>query len=482
MTQIIYHLITVIQIDTINPCLIKFGVSPIKRSSSMSMLQIDSKIKKKVKLLNESLNASERDELQISMLKSSSLDFIVEQLKQKFHNEINISQKIKLLTLVPVHWTIQETINEFKTTQYMVKQARALRDVKGILGERSTDIKNPKKLNTKVVNQIVNFYEDDSNSRLLPGVKDYISIKTVDGRQHIQKRLMLCNLLELYQKWLEESKSNGIVKVGLTSFALLRPQHCIVAGKSGTHTVCVCIEHQNPNLMVKSLKNELKSKDLMGLAICSTENKPCMFHECEKCAGKERVEKKLNELLGDSANEITYKQWLKTDRCSLETIVKSPDEFLEELTDKLYNLTKHHYVSKSQTCFLKQLKENMKPNECIMQMDFAENFSFIIQDEVQSSYFSKNQATLHPFVIYVRSLNGNQSPESKCCCVISDNLIHNTEAVFSYISKIIPILKEEYPQVQKINYFTDGASSQYKNRLKFYITIFKNFFDNNYLF
>ena len=124
----------------------------------------------------------------------------------------------------------------------------------------------------------------------------------------------------------------------------------------------------------------------------------------------------------------------------------------------------------------------MKPNECIMQMDFAENFSLIVQDEVQSSYFSKNQATPHPFVIYVRSLNGNQSPESKCCCVISDNLIHNTEAVFSYISKIIPTLKKDYPQVQKFNYFTDGASSQYKNRLKFYITIFKNFFDNNYLF
>ena len=107
----------------------------------MSMLQIDSKIKKKAKLLNESLNASERDELQISLLKSAFLDFIVEQLKQKFYNEINISQKKKLVTLVPVHWTIQETINEFKTTQYMVKQARALRDVKGILGERSTDIK-----------------------------------------------------------------------------------------------------------------------------------------------------------------------------------------------------------------------------------------------------------------------------------------------------------------------------------------------------
>ena len=193
--------------------------------------------------------------------------------------------------------------------------------------------------------------------------------------------------------------------MGLKSFALLRPKHGIVAGKSGTHTVCVCVDNQNPNLMVKALKNDLKSRDLMGLAVCSIENKPCMFHECEKCPGKERIEKKLNELVGDSGNDITYKQWLKTDRCSLETIVKNPDDFLEELTDNLYKLTKHHYVSKSQTCFLKHLKENLKLNECIM--DFAENFSFIIQDEVQSSYFSKNQATLYPFVIYVQSLNGN---------------------------------------------------------------------------
>ena len=74
------------------------------------------------------------------------------------------------------------------------------------------------------------------------------------------------------------------------------------------------------------------------------------------------------------------------------------------------------------------------------------------------------QLSIHLSYMFVRSLNGNLLTESKCYCFISDNLLHNTEAVFSYGSKIIPILKEEYPQVQKINYFTDGASSQYKNR------------------
>ncbi|XP_047143181.1 uncharacterized protein LOC105848514 isoform X1 [Hydra vulgaris] len=223
--------------------------------------------------------------------------------------------------------------------------------------------------------------------------------------------------------------------------------------------------------MVKAFKNEIKLKELMALAVCSLENKECLFYECKNCPGKERIEIKLNDLVGDSANEITYKQWLKTDRYSLETIVKNLDEFLEELTNNLYELTKHHYVSKSQTYFLKQLKENLKANECIIQMDFAKKNLFVIQDEIQASYFSKNQATLHlfistfqlfnsSFIIYMRSLNGNLTLESKCYCI----LIHNTEAVFTYVSKIVFILKEEYPNIQKIHYFTDGAGSQYKNR------------------
>ena len=74
----------------------------------------------------------------------------------------------------------------------------------------------------------------------------------------------------------------------------------------------------------------------MALVVCSIENKPCMFHECEKCPGKERIEKKLNELVGDSGNDITYKQWLKTDRCSLE-IIKTLMIFLKSLQTTYVN-------------------------------------------------------------------------------------------------------------------------------------------------
>ena len=34
--------------------------------------------------------------------------------------------------------------------------------------------------------------------------------------------------------------------------------------------------------------------------------------------------------------------------------------------------------------------------------DFAENYQFVVQDEIQSFHWNKTQATLHPTVIYYK--------------------------------------------------------------------------------
>ena len=54
-------------------------------------------------------------------------------------------------------------------------------------------------------------------------------------------------------------------------------------------------------------------------------------------------------------------------------------------------------------------------------MDFAENYSFIIQDTIQGFYWQNGQATLHPFAVYYRDLSTN---ELRCgsYCAISDHL------------------------------------------------------------
>ena len=43
-------------------------------------------------------------------------------------------------------------------------------------------------------------------------------------------------------------------KVGFSKFADLRPKHCVLAEASGTHSVGVCMNHQNVKLMMLGLK------------------------------------------------------------------------------------------------------------------------------------------------------------------------------------------------------------------------------------
>lgn len=82
----------------------------------------------------------------------------------------------------------------------------------------------------------------------MPGKKDFISLRNDDGTKvQTQKRLVLCNLKELYKIF--KSRYSEIT-IGFSSFASLRPKYCILAGGSGTHTVCVCSFHQNIKLMI----------------------------------------------------------------------------------------------------------------------------------------------------------------------------------------------------------------------------------------
>ena len=83
----------------------------------------------------------------------------------------------------------------------------------------------------------------------MPGKKDYISMrKNSEGIPiHIQKRLILGNLNEIYKQF---KNMHPLVKIGFSNFAELRLKYCVLAGASGTHCVCVCIAHQNVKLMI----------------------------------------------------------------------------------------------------------------------------------------------------------------------------------------------------------------------------------------
>ena len=70
----------------------------------------------------------------------------------------------------------------------MARQVKELVREKGVLG--IPDLKRGHAL----TEQTVCFYESDDISRVMPGKKDYVSVRLGEGRVHVQKRLVLCKL------------------------------------------------------------------------------------------------------------------------------------------------------------------------------------------------------------------------------------------------------------------------------------------------
>lgn len=72
--------------------------------------------------------------------------------------------------------------------------------------------------------------------------------------------------------------------------------------------------------------------------VCNIENEACMLDACSNCPSLEAVRNLIsfdldeNELLEE---EVSYVQWVNTDRCDLVTLTESSSDFVENLLGKL---------------------------------------------------------------------------------------------------------------------------------------------------
>ena len=72
-------------------------------------------------------------------------------------------------------------------------------------------------------------------------------------------------------------------------------------------------------------------------------------------------------------------------------------------------------------------------------LDFAGNYSFVVQDEVQSLHWNNTMATVHPFVIYFKE---DDKLSNKNFVVISGCNTHDTVAVLLFLKYLIDLYKE----------------------------------------
>ena len=208
------------------------------------------------------LQAGVRETPQMNKPKDN-FEEILSQLKVKFKDATR-SEKIQILTILPKSWSIRQIEQEFKVTHRMAQTAKNLQVERGVMA--SPNPKPGRKLNGDLIQSIQDFYLSDTVSRVMPGIKDYMSVYSPEEerRIHKQKQLVLCNLKEAYQQFRTEFPE---VNVGFSKFAELRPKQCVLAGASGTHCVCVCTIHQNVKLMLNALNDKAKYEYPHFLAI-----------------------------------------------------------------------------------------------------------------------------------------------------------------------------------------------------------------------
>ena len=86
----------------------------------------------------------------------------------------------------------------------------------------------------------------------------------------------------------------------------------------------------------------------------------------------------------------------------MSTMVSTLEEFIELVTEKIDDLTSHSFTAKDQAKYLKERKADLQADSAIVILDFAENYEYTIQHEVQSYHWSKERCTLHPVSIYLK--------------------------------------------------------------------------------
>lgn len=430
-----------------------------KRKVDELKCKFKSKIARVLKLPENDLEDSSDSSNECTSMaqKAEDLDHLVAAMKEKLKITSRNRDKIQILTMTPRSWSIQKTITEFNVTGYMVRKAHDLAKTTGILS--MPEPKEGNKIHSEVIEEVKAFYEDDEFSRLMPGIKDKVSVARNIYRQ---KRLLLCNLEELYSTFKEK---NPNAKIGLSKFCELRPKWCVTVDQKGVHSVCVCVIHQNPALLIAPMKLDKNNlKELTAMLMCEDRKTECMLRLCDECPNSNKLKVFVQTKLEDYADDdqIQFKQWTSTDRSQLQTMILPLSEYITLLNEKLEALIPHSYISKKQSEYIKQRKENIADYEVLCLMDFSENYGFILQDEIQSYHWNHSACTVHPAILYFRE-RGSLKVSQQSFCFLSDYMKHDVNFVYEVQSRICRYVRDKQPTATTIEYITDGCSAQYKN-------------------
>lgn len=211
------------------------------------------------------------------------------------------------------------------------------------------------------------FLEQDINSRLCPGKKEFVTRNKISH----QKRFLANTLKNLYQDYLRKYPNP---KISYRFFCRARP-FWVQQMKVVDRDTCKCVIHSNMELIVQSLySNKVLSAKTPSQVIrdicCNDKTEKCLLRQCSECKESKVI---YNDF--DRNDKIEYFQWVtlkqkytdkktKTTKVSTKT-AKQPQELkmfelITKFETKLRTFMAHEARIIHQYNVILKLKENLK--------------------------------------------------------------------------------------------------------------------------
>ncbi|MES9879799.1 MAG: hypothetical protein ABW185_02860 [Sedimenticola sp.] len=313
-------------------------------------------------------------------------------------------------------------------------------DRRTLKGRKSVELRKQQAERRILQKKVILFMEREDNSTTLPGKGDAV------GKEKTQKMVLNDYLHNLHAKFALE---NPYIKISRSTFCSMRPKHILLANFCSRRT-CLCSRHQNMALKLRAVNVRVThvSKNPDNLIKENNDNE---------------IRGKLETIKDD---EIMYTEWKKVEdkghmRWKQVQTVQPKSEFIEQFMKDVDAFREHVERVKIQYGQMKKLREDLPDGHVMIWMDFAENFTCTALEEVQSAYWTSDMVTLHTSVIYFPTSH----KRSHISVVgVSDTMSHNASTVFAMLKKLIPKIKNEYPQLSTVHYLTDSPTSQYQNK------------------
>ena len=296
----------------------------------------------------------------------------------------------------------------------------------------------------------------------------------------MQKRLLSDSLLNIHRKFLTENPDKMI---SYSLFCKLRP-FWVVHPSLEDRDTCLCKTHENLEFMAIKLHDVaiLQTRNIEQLAdniSCDPKSKSCMYGECQTC--RDSIPE-INDF--GQEDEVIYTQWrtvaepLPTDKertFNITTKVKekaTKQILLERFQSSLTKFRRHLYTIRHQFSSCRELRRRLSPSECVIHIDFSENFSGKFGSEIQSVHFggSHKQVTLHTVVLYVGDVE-----QPIPLCTVSPSKRHDPIAIWKYLEPLIDYMKESHRHIEVLHFFSDGPTTQYRQNINFFLFCTKIF-------